>query len=367
MAKLIIQHGTPQAREFELKPGANFFGRGEANDCQIVDASVSTNHAQITLEGSAIRIKDLGSTNGTFINQAPVTEATLQPGQALRLGGVHIVLKAEAGAAAPPPVPFNLATIATRIDDGAPASAPPPAPVPASANAGGGVKPGGGLKLSGLRHAEPDLPPPPPMPVTGAVAAVAGEVEPVEPPPGKVGCKFHPKISGQWLCRKCNDLFCPLCVINKPASEGSVHACRKCGTICVPVKMKKIVSKEKQLVAYDDRTLLLRSLGFGFGAALLGALIWTGLSWLFGFDVPFLFGPMVGALCGYAVKVGCQDTPSPVFSTIALVNCVIGCVLGKFGMIAITHLTLNTNTTYITGGLGLGIALYTAWKIGGAD
>ncbi|MDR3458698.1 MAG: FHA domain-containing protein [Verrucomicrobiae bacterium] len=355
MAKLIIHHGTPQAHEFELKPGANHLGRGEANDCRITDGSVSTNHAQITVEGSSIRIKDLGSTNGTFINQAPVSEAVLQPGQALRLGAVSILLHTDAPVPPPPPVPvrqpINLASQATLVSSA-------PAPVAAS---------GGGLKLSGLRHAEPEPPPPP----SELMAAPAGQAAAVtgfaEPPPGKTACKFHPKIGGQWLCQKCSELFCPLCVTTRPSSEGTVHACRKCGTPCVPVQVQAVKSKEKKVVVYSDKMLLMRSVGFGFGAALLGALIWSGLSWLFGFDVPFLFGPMVGALVGFAVKIACQDTPGPVFSSIAVVCCIIGCVLGKVGMIAITHLTLNTNTTYVTGGLGIGIAVYTAWKIGGAE
>ena len=351
MAKLIMNYGTPQAREFELKPGLNQVGRGEANHLQITDASVSTNHAEIIVDGSSVRIKDLGSTNGTFIHSAQVTEGILQPGQPFRLGGVNLVLQTDgppAPSSAPPPAPVNLATLATRID-------------------GGAAPKSGGLKLSGLHHAEPDTPLPPPVPAMASVAVAADETELAEPPPGKTACRFHPKIGGQWMCRKCNDLFCALCVSNRSPAEGGGHICRKCGTLCVPVKVKFAASKEKKVVVYSDQMLLMRSVGFGFGAALLGALIWTGLSMLFGFDVPFLFGPMVGALCGFAVKIACQDTPSPVFSTIAMVNCIIGCALGKFGMIAMTHLTLNTNTTYVTGGLGLGLALYTAWKIGGAE
>jgi pSer/pThr/pTyr-binding forkhead associated (FHA) protein len=340
MAKLIIYSGTPQVREFELKPGANRLGRGEANDFQIHDASVSTHHAQIIVEGSSILIKDLNSTNGTFINHSQVNEGVLQPGQQLRLGGVDLIFQADAPAAA-----------VIRID----VSSPAPAPV------------GGELKLSGS-HSTAAIPPPPPMPEQpAAVAAVAptNTAELVEPPPGKTTCKFHPKIGGQWLCRECNDLFCSLCVSTKSTSEGIIHSCRKCGTTCVPITTKLVASKEKQAVVYSDKTLLIRSLGFGFGAALLGALIWTGLSYLMGVDVPFLFAPMVGALCGYAVKLGCQDTPSPVFSAVAVVCCIIGSVIGKLGMIAVTHLNVNTNTTYFTGGLGICIAIYAAWKIGG--
>ncbi len=352
MAKLIVHHGTPQAREFELKPGTNQLGRGEDNDCQIADGSVSTHHAQIIMEGGTVRIKDLGSTNGTFINQAPVTEAILQPGQSLRFGVVNLLLQMDGQVPAPVRAPINLAAQATVLNAPAPVSV---APAPVA---------GGGLRIPGLRHAEPE-----PAPATEAVVAAAAvaETELAEAPAGKTMCKFHPKIGGHWLCRKCNELFCDLCVTNKPSHEGTVHSCRKCGSACVPVKVKITKAKEKAVVVYSDQQLLLRSLGFGFGGALLGALIWTGLSWLFGFDVPFLFAPMVGALCGYMVKIGCQDTPSPVFSSIAVVCCIIGSVLGKLGMIWATHLTIMTNTVYLTAGLGLLIAMVAAWKIGGAE
>ena len=112
---------------------------------------------------------------------------------------------------------------------------------------------------------------------------------------------------------------------------------------------------------------MLRCIAAGIGAAILSALVWSGLSWLMGVDVPFLFCPMAGVICGYAVKLAAQDTPGVIFSTIAVVFCILGSIAGKLGMIAITHLTINTNTTYVTGLLGLVLGIYAAWKIGGAE
>ena len=347
MAKLIIFSGTPQACEFELKPGANRIGRGDTNDFQITDPSVSTHHAHIIVEGASVIIKDLNSTNGTFINNAPASEGVLQPGKPLRLGGVEVVFHADAPAVAPAAAPVPV----IRVD----LSSPPPAPV------------GGGLRFSGAPSAAATVPAVTEQPNEVPAAAAIGSTASAEPPPGKTACKFHPKIGGQWMCRKCNELFCSLCVSTKPSGGGTIHSCRKCGSDCVPVKTKMVASKEKPVVVYSDKMLLVRSLGFGFAAALVGALIWIGLSYVFGFDVPFLFGPMVGALCGYAVKLGCQDTPSPVFSVIAVVWCLIGSVLGKLGMIAVTHLTYNSGTSLMTTGLGACLAIFAAWKIGGAD
>jgi len=91
MARLVVNPGSPTAWEIQLKPGANTLGRGFANDFKIPDASVSGSHCQITIDDGNAVIKDLGSTNGTFVNRAQVKEARLQPGQTIHLGGVEML------------------------------------------------------------------------------------------------------------------------------------------------------------------------------------------------------------------------------------------------------------------------------------
>ena len=48
------------------------------------------------VEGDAVTIEDLGSTNGTFVNDQPTREAQLFPGQRIRLGeiGMQLVRRA---------------------------------------------------------------------------------------------------------------------------------------------------------------------------------------------------------------------------------------------------------------------------------
>src|SRR5690242_232124 len=98
MPKLVLNPGTPQAREFELQPGRNYIGRGFTNDFRIEDASVSVSHVQLILNGNSVAVKDLGSTNGTFIDRAPIKEAYLQPGQKLQLGGVEMLFAGDLAA-----------------------------------------------------------------------------------------------------------------------------------------------------------------------------------------------------------------------------------------------------------------------------
>lgn len=68
MARLVVSPGTPQAREVMLKPGINTIGRHEDNDLPIPDPSISEAHCQIIVSEGGVRLRDLGSTNGTFVN-----------------------------------------------------------------------------------------------------------------------------------------------------------------------------------------------------------------------------------------------------------------------------------------------------------
>lgn len=62
-------------------------GRGADNALVLRDAGVSTHHALVFRDGEALLVRDLGSTNGTFLDDEPVLEPTrLGVGQVLRLG-----------------------------------------------------------------------------------------------------------------------------------------------------------------------------------------------------------------------------------------------------------------------------------------
>src|SRR5688500_1789332 len=92
MVRLVLRWlDSPWA--FELLPGLNKLGRNPTNDFRLSDPSVSSFHAEITLEKDAVRVQDLGSTNGTFIDENKITEAELKPEQILRLGNVRLALQ----------------------------------------------------------------------------------------------------------------------------------------------------------------------------------------------------------------------------------------------------------------------------------
>jgi len=100
MARLVLLSEGLTGRTFELKAEKTTVGRVEDNAFQIPETSVSSHHAELHLRSNDVFVKDLNSTNGTFINGEKVSEATLKPGQILRLGMIEMRL--ETGEAAQP-------------------------------------------------------------------------------------------------------------------------------------------------------------------------------------------------------------------------------------------------------------------------
>jgi len=125
MAKLVVLTQSLAGRSHELAAASTTVGRVEDNAFQIAEPSVSSHHCEILLRGSEVVVKDLNSTNGTFINGEKITEGVLKPGQTLRLGNIELKLDvpgAPATPSAPPP---------------APAAPPPPKKEPVKAASGG--------------------------------------------------------------------------------------------------------------------------------------------------------------------------------------------------------------------------------------
>jgi hypothetical protein len=266
MPRLVINPGTSSVWEVQLRPGINSLGRGFSNDFKLDHGSVSTSHCQILVEGNQATIKDLGSTNGTFVNRAPVTEATLQTGQTVHLGAVQLLFEADAPAGAsvpettilprpavPPPLPpaISLATIGSGVSVpiGATASfqAAPPAVAASTTPVAPALVPSrpAGLSLSASTHrtgtpVAASIPmPPPPMAMPS-----------IESPGASGQCKFHPKTAGRYLCPPCGHFFCELCVASRTVGVIQKKFCRQCGTELTPVKVQ--VQKPNQKSFYSE-------------------------------------------------------------------------------------------------------------------
>src|SRR5437868_15478443 len=102
MAKLVLLSAGLAGRSYELKVEKTTIGRVEDNTFPIAEPSVSSHHCEILLRGSEVVVRDLNSTNGTFINGEKITEMVLKPGQILRLGQIEMRLETEAASAPAP-------------------------------------------------------------------------------------------------------------------------------------------------------------------------------------------------------------------------------------------------------------------------
>lgn len=252
MPRLVVNPNSSSPWEIQLKPGSNYIGRGFANDFKIDDPSVSGSHCQVLVNDDAIIVKDLGSTNGTLINNARIQEAVLQPGQLLRLGAVEILYQSEA--AAPVTVTEVEPPMAPRIAAAAPAFARPPAPT--------------------LGRAVPVAAAPPAVPVAQVSAA------------GPAFCKFHPKSPARYLCKTCHHHFCDLCV----TTRGALKLCRQCGVELVRLQVSAARSTTKGFYTRIPGAFVYPFKGFGVVVLMIAMLLFQGANFLGGLWAIALYG-----------------------------------------------------------------------------
>ena len=104
MPKLVvITHGLGDAA-YVLNENLTTIGRADGNTFQIAEASVSGRHCEAQLRGNELLVRELHSTNGTFINGQRISEGSegvLRLGQILRLGQVELRLQVAVPIVAP--------------------------------------------------------------------------------------------------------------------------------------------------------------------------------------------------------------------------------------------------------------------------
>lgn len=92
--------GGIEGRRFTLRAGRQTIGRREDNNIVLDEPSVSSSHAWILNQQGHHVVMNMLSTNGTFVNDQRVHEATLKHGDRVRLGQAEFVfLTREAGEA----------------------------------------------------------------------------------------------------------------------------------------------------------------------------------------------------------------------------------------------------------------------------
>jgi pSer/pThr/pTyr-binding forkhead associated (FHA) protein len=81
------------AHSIPLESTSLTIGRGLNNDIILEDTRVSRHHAQLRYQARRFWIADLGSTNGTYVNDEQVAERSLRDGDIVSLGGLELTFK----------------------------------------------------------------------------------------------------------------------------------------------------------------------------------------------------------------------------------------------------------------------------------
>jgi diguanylate cyclase (GGDEF)-like protein len=91
-AYLVTIAGIRVGEMFKLPTGETVLGRSDEADLRLVDEGVSRLHAAVTVEGTHVVLKDLGSVNGTYCNGSRIsTPRVLTDGDKISMGGTTIL------------------------------------------------------------------------------------------------------------------------------------------------------------------------------------------------------------------------------------------------------------------------------------
>jgi hypothetical protein len=199
MASLVVVTGVGQGSVFKLKPGVNRIGRGLENDFQIPDASISSRHCEITRSETALVVRDLNSTNGTYADGRMVTtDMPRRLEKLLRVGSVELELQIDV--------------------DGA------DAPV---------------VRIPQLPMAE--------VPITSGTL-----------PDGSESCANHQQVSATYKCTRCGQTLCDLCVRAVGRRGGATLIfCSLCSGQCQTHGSRRPAKRKKSFLKWLTSTLKL--------------------------------------------------------------------------------------------------------------
>ena len=85
-ACLVVIYGLDLGKKYNVDRASVVIGRSSKADIQIDQESVSRNHCKLINTGKSIMLRDLGSTNGTYVNDELVDEYVLRDGDLIKIG-----------------------------------------------------------------------------------------------------------------------------------------------------------------------------------------------------------------------------------------------------------------------------------------
>ncbi|MDB5172529.1 MAG: domain containing protein [Phycisphaerales bacterium] len=92
-AVLVMFRSDGERRSFSITRDMTVVGRREDCDLRIPLGEISRKHCRLVRDGESLRLEDLGSSNGTYLNGQRVQEAALNAGDSVQVGPVVFVLQ----------------------------------------------------------------------------------------------------------------------------------------------------------------------------------------------------------------------------------------------------------------------------------
>lgn len=94
MPRVIVIKGADEGRQFDLSEPVYTVGRDSTNQMRLHDTEVSRRHAEFRKAGGIYRLIDVGSANGTYVNNQQVRDVELRSGDHIRIGQSILVFSA---------------------------------------------------------------------------------------------------------------------------------------------------------------------------------------------------------------------------------------------------------------------------------
>jgi predicted component of type VI protein secretion system len=169
-----------QRRSFSVTRDMTVIGRREDCDLRIPLGDVSRKHCRLILDGEAIKVEDLGSSNGTYRNGERVQQADLSAGDTLQIGPVVFVLQVDGFPADEDLAPVTVQSASAATNGGATAG---------SATSAGGEEAAEAGEAEEVVDLETEE-----EPVAAADSATPGEFDPMEALESAEGSAFDFQI-----------------------------------------------------------------------------------------------------------------------------------------------------------------------------
>lgn len=156
-ATLLVIRADGQSQEITIRQDRVIVGRDRSAHLRVPARSVSRQHCEFVSEDGRVVVRDLGSSNGTFVNRERVQEADLNPGDLISIGPAVFVLRIDGEPSDLDPAEAHANGSVELADDAPPTPTyPGGAAAAAAALAGGGANDDSDLAMDALTEGGSD-------------------------------------------------------------------------------------------------------------------------------------------------------------------------------------------------------------------